>query len=278
MERSSAFLSNRRRIRRVLDHMINRSAAGFRGEADERVCLDQLASIACWSGEHLVRAWHRVFGQPPLATARRIQLDFAASALRRGEPVAHVAVNAGYGSGQAFAHAFQRQFGMSASTYQRSQLCERRAPMRIVHIEEPVTCLAVPYSGIARQSMHTFDSMFERLVKAGSHRSEWDVFSIRRGGDHTVELDDDVDIHASVVAKFIRIPIRGLDGFQIPAGAYAVFDQPFCLLGSDPDLVLDRHGWQRRDAPRLHQFITDPARTIPSLRRDRRWIPVAPTR
>lgn len=256
--------------------MIIRSTAGVRGEVDERINLNTLAGVACWSGEHLVRAWHRIFGQPPLATARRIQLDFAAEALRRGEPVAHVAVNAGYGSGQAFAHAFHRQFGMSASTYQRMQFCDRRAPMRIVHIDEPVTCLAVPYTGVARDSMHTFDGMFERLVKAGSHRSEWDVFSVRQGGDHTVELDDDVSIHASVVAKLIRTPVRGLDGFHIPAGAYAVFDQPFSVLGVDPDLVLDRHGWRRRDAPRLHQFITDPARTIPSQRRDRRWIPVAP--
>lgn len=275
MQRASSFLSNRRRIRRVLDHMILASASRLRGESEEKTNLDQLASIACWSGEHLVRAWSAIFGQPPLATARRIQLDFASQALLDGELIARVASSCGYGSGQAFAHAFQRQFGMCASEFLKSRHARSVAPMRIVHLAEPLLCLSAPFTGIARDGGHTFDEMLNTLTQAGSRRAEWDVFSVMHADGYSVDLDDRVSFHAAALKSTIQVPVRGLDHLQIPAGTYAVFDRPFHTLHEDPDKLLRDSGWQRRDAPRFHQFITDPARTIPSRRRDRRWIPVA---
>lgn len=250
----------------------------MRGETDDRMDLGRLADVACWSGEHLVRAWNSVFDQPPLATARRIQLDFAALALRQGQSVSHVAANSGYASGQAFAHAFHRQFSMCASVFQRTQP-RPIPPLRIVRLDEPLICLSVPYSGIARDGFQTFDGMLERLVRAGSHRAEWDVFSVREGdGEDTIDLDKPIALHAAVLASPLRSPVRGLDGLEIKAGTYAVFDRPFGSLDVDPDSILEQHGWRRADAPRFHQFITDPARTIPSQRRDRRWVPVVPVR
>lgn len=254
--------------------MIESSVARLRGETDDRVNLDRLADIACWSGEHLVRAWHTIFGNPPLATARRIQLDYAAQALRRGEPIGDVAANSGYASGQAFAHAFHRQFKMCASSFQKAALAKPVTPMRIVRLDEPVSCLAVPYSGIVRESFQTFDNMLNTLTKAGSNRAEWDVFSVVRGDSYTIDLDAQVSFHAAVLEASLRAPVRGLDRLKIDAGTYAVFDRPFGQLDVDPDNILEEQGWRRIDAPRFHQFITDPARTIPSQRRDRRWIPV----
>ncbi|MGO4843757.1 hypothetical protein AB4144_66915, partial [Rhizobiaceae sp. 2RAB30] len=43
--------------------------------------LTELADEACWSKEHLVRAWKKVFRETPVATARRIRLDLAAELL-----------------------------------------------------------------------------------------------------------------------------------------------------------------------------------------------------
>jgi len=274
MQRSSSFLNNRRRIRRVLDHMIDSSLARLRGDIDDRTNLDTLADIACWSGEHLVRAWHTIFGQPPLATARRIQLDFAAQALRRGEPIAYVAANSGYASGQAFAHAFSRQFNMCASTFLRRGPDRPVQPMRIIRLDEPLVCLAVPYSGICRDGYQTFDGMLNTLTRSGSNRAEWDVFSVVDDESFTINLDCHVSFHAAVLEQSLRVPVRGLDRIVLPAATYAVFDRPFEQLPYDPERMLIEHGWRRTGAQRFHQFITDPARTIPSKRRDRRWIPV----
>ncbi len=254
--------------------MIEGSLSRLRGETDDRPSLDRLADIACWSGEHLVRAWHTIFGQPPLATARRIQLDFAAQALRRGEPIARVATSSGYSSGQAFAHAFHRQFNMCASTFLRLGPARPVQQMRIVRLDEPLTCLAVPYSGIGRDSYQTFDTMLNTLTRSGSNRAEWDVFSVVEDEAFTINLDDHVNFHAAVLEQSLRVPVRGLDRIVLPASTYAVFDRPFEQLSCDPDRTMAENGWRRVGAARFHQFITDPARTIPSQRRDRRWIPV----
>jgi len=274
MQRSSSFLNNRRRVRRVLDHMIDSSLLRLRGDNDDRPSLDRLADIACWSGEHLVRAWHSIFGQPPLATARRIQLDFAAQALLRGEPIARVAASSGYSSGQAFAHAFHRQFSMCATTFVKLAPARPVQPMRIVRLDEPLVCLAAPYAGVGRESYQTFDNMLNTLTRSGSNRAEWDVFSVVEDESFSFNLDGHVNFHAAVLEQSLRVPVRGLDRLTLPAATYAVFDRPFEQLTSDPDHILAENGWRRTGSARFHQFITDPARTIPSQRRDRRWVPV----
>ena len=83
--------------------------------------------------------------------------------------------------------------------------------MRIVRLDKPLTCLAVPYSGIGRDSYQTFDTMLNTLTQSGSNRAEWDVFSVVGDEAFTINLDDHVNFHAAVLEQSLRVPVRGLD-------------------------------------------------------------------
>jgi AraC family transcriptional regulator len=100
------FFQQRRRLRKVVDYI---------GEAIDddlpqgELSLRRLADIACWSPEHLDRAYRRARGESPLATVRRLRLQRAGRALQAGCPLGEVAERAGYASTQAFGRALRRE-------------------------------------------------------------------------------------------------------------------------------------------------------------------------
>src|SRR5919201_4732969 len=80
----------------------------------EPLTLDEIANIAGISRFHLVRAFAAATGFSVMRYVRARRLSEAARALAAGAPdILHVALEAGYGSHEAFTRAFREEFGKS---------------------------------------------------------------------------------------------------------------------------------------------------------------------
>lgn len=77
-----------------------------------------VAARAYLSRFHFDRLVAAATGEPPGALRRRLLLERAAYQLRRDDrPVTRVAMDTGYGSAEAFTHAFTRAFGRSPARF-----------------------------------------------------------------------------------------------------------------------------------------------------------------
>jgi len=86
---------------------------------------DELAARAFLSRFHFDRLAAAALGEPPGAFRRRLLLERAANRLATTrDPVIDVALDAGYGSPEAFARAFGRAYGAAPSGYRRQAAVE----------------------------------------------------------------------------------------------------------------------------------------------------------
>jgi len=80
----------------------------------EELTLDDIAHCGCVSRFHLARAFEAATGVPVMRYVRGRRLSEAARRLADGAPdILTVAIDAGYGSHEAFTRAFREQFGLT---------------------------------------------------------------------------------------------------------------------------------------------------------------------
>jgi len=80
----------------------------------EELTLDDIANCGCVSRFHLARAFEAATGVPVMRYVRARRLSEAARRLADGAPdILTVAIDAGYGSHEAFTRAFREQFGLT---------------------------------------------------------------------------------------------------------------------------------------------------------------------
>jgi AraC family transcriptional regulator len=95
---------------------------------------DDLAARAFLSRFHFDRIAAAALGEPPGAFRRRVLLERAAHRLASTpDPVIEIALDAGYGSPEAFARAFGRAYGAAPSSFRRSPAA-RRGPAARHHL------------------------------------------------------------------------------------------------------------------------------------------------
>jgi AraC family transcriptional regulator len=95
-------------------------AGAVLGSLDEPSASGDLARRAWWSRTHFYRLFRGLVEETPAAMRRRLLLERAAWQLGRTErSVTDIALDAQYGSLEAFARAFRRGFGVSPSLYRR---------------------------------------------------------------------------------------------------------------------------------------------------------------
>ena len=108
------------------------------GLDDNETTGDALATRLCLSRYHLDRVIASVAGEPPLAFRRRILLERAAYRLvTTDRSVLDVAVEAGYGSHEAFTRAFARAYGMRPTSWRRQPTQTQIAAPSDVHFSPP---------------------------------------------------------------------------------------------------------------------------------------------
>ncbi|MEO6840897.1 MAG: AraC family transcriptional regulator [Bradyrhizobium sp.] len=99
----------------------------------EALTLDEIAGVAGVSRFHLVRAFAAATGLPVMRYVRARRLTEAARALARGAPdILELALDADYGSHEAFTRAFRDHFGMTPEAV-RAGACLSK-----LNLQEPI--------------------------------------------------------------------------------------------------------------------------------------------
>ena len=115
--------------------------------------LDRLASIAGYQRHHLAHLFSDVVGEPPARYVRRLRLERAAADLLQSLPLPEAAARAGYGSPEAFARAFKKQFGVPPSSFRdrvrAGDMILGRAPAPHAELEARVVDREAPPPGLS---------------------------------------------------------------------------------------------------------------------------------
>jgi AraC family transcriptional regulator len=107
--------------------------------------LDKVAQVAGVSRYHLSRAFGYATGHSLMRYLRARRLADAARALGNGAPdILAVALDAGYGSHEAFTRAFRDHFGLTPETVRNQGHLENLQPMEPIRMEQTLTSLEPP--------------------------------------------------------------------------------------------------------------------------------------
>ncbi len=110
----------------------------------EDIALDDVAAVAGLSRFHLVRAFGNATGHSVIRYVRGRRLTGAARSLADGAPdILAVALDAGYGSHEAFTRAFRDQFGVTPEQVRAQRHTDN------LELVEPITMTTQPLADIA---------------------------------------------------------------------------------------------------------------------------------
>jgi AraC-like DNA-binding protein len=121
-------------IRHLLDHgqieaglvaglghpQLRKALTGIHDAPAQPWTLDTLASAAGMSRSRFAEAFARVVGATPAAYLAGYRITLAQQALRRGEPLEHIAGAVGYGSAAALSRAFSALCGISPRAWAKA--------------------------------------------------------------------------------------------------------------------------------------------------------------
>jgi AraC family transcriptional regulator len=100
------------RLKRVLDYMAERIS--------DKITLEQLAKVACFSTFHFARMFTRAVGVPPHSHLSRMRLESAMAELAASRlALSEIALNTGFSSQSSFNRAFKRATGMTPGEFRQ---------------------------------------------------------------------------------------------------------------------------------------------------------------
>ncbi|MGZ4359857.1 MAG: helix-turn-helix transcriptional regulator, partial [Gaiellaceae bacterium] len=141
-------------LRRLLDVLI--------GTLDEHISGAEIARRAHLSRFYFSHLVKTMLGESPGALRRRLLLERAAHMLATTEyGVTDVAMDAGYGSLEAFTHAFRRAFGVSPTDFRARKKTDFRVPAPNGMHFHPSGASALPHAANVRKPMDLSDRMVE---------------------------------------------------------------------------------------------------------------------
>jgi AraC family transcriptional regulator len=240
----------------------------------EPIALEDVASRSGVSPYHLTRAFDAVTGHSLMRYVRARRLSEAARELSQGAPdILTVALDAGYGSHEAFTRAFRDQFGLTPEQVRcRGQLANLTLMDPITMDTTPMPDLASPrfestkpllLAGlVARYNQETsaaIPSQWERLQPFLGHVPK-QVGRTAYGACYNCDEDGNFDYMCGVeVGDFSDLP-DGFGTLRVPAHKYAVFRQSehistirrtFSAIWSQ---WLPESGHKPADAPTLERY------------------------
>jgi AraC family transcriptional regulator len=240
----------------------------------EPIALEDVASRSGVSPYHLTRAFDAVTGHSLMRYVRVRRLSEAARELSRGAPdILTVALDAGYGSHEAFTRAFRDQFGLTPEQLRgRGRLDNIPLTEPIVMDSSPMPTLAPPrfettkpllLAGLVarynQQASAAIPSQWEKLQPFLGHVPK-QVGHTAYGACYNTDQEGNFDYLCGVeVGDFSELP----DGFatlRVPAHRYAVFRQSEHIstirrtLSAIWSKWLPEPGHRPADAPTLERY------------------------
>ena len=263
-------------MRRVTQLMTDYGAAQMAGAAHDRLSLPELAEAACWSPEHFSRMWLDTTRETPLTSVRRSLLELSKDALLLGQSVTSVAERAAYASGQAFAHAFHRQFGSSARSFVQTRTrLDGPSDFKIFDIADPIPLVTAKYFGNYADVGEFSTACMVDLRPVLSRRARGFYFMMNDLPEPIMTSGSRFDYKFGL-AKGHRVVDRSrYDEDTVRPGLYACFHGFGPWQPDTVDGVLRAEGWQRRDGQVIERLLTDRALTPAPLRKEYLWVPVA---
>ena len=203
----------------------------------EETSIDEIAAVSGLSRFHLSRLFSLCVGQSIMRYARGRRLTEAARTLAKGAPdILAVALDAGYGSHEAFTRAFRDQFGVTPDSVRAQGFLE------VLDLVEPFRMITKPTDAgmqprIETSAALTIVGLRERHAIAGAAAisRQWVRFAQHLGtipGERpgvtfgvctNYDEDGGYDYLAGVAVDRIGDLPAGLATQQIPTRRYAVF-------------------------------------------------------
>lgn len=201
------------------------------------ISLGEIAAAAGVSRYHVTRAFGEATGRSVMRYLRARRLSEAAKALRDGAPdILSVALDAGYGSHEAFTRAFRDQFGQAPETVRAQRHLDNIALVEPIMLDQTLLpdleppCLksrdAFLVAGLAErydcETNKAIPAQWQRFVPHIGHIAG-QVGMIAYGVCCNGDDEGNFDYLAGVeVASFSGLP-REFARVRIPAQQYAVF-------------------------------------------------------
>jgi Uncharacterized protein conserved in bacteria len=216
---------------------VNKALWFIESHLAEALELDDVASVAGVSRYHLTRAFGEATGQSLMRYMRGRRLTIAARALANGAPdILTVALDAGYGSHEAFTRAFREQFGQTPESVRAQRHLDNIKLVEAVNMNQPILKdIAEPRF----ESRNAFlvaglSARYDYETCGGGIPAQWqrfapyignvpgqvgtDAYGVRFNSD-----DTGLDYACGVeVSDFSRLP-PDLCRVRVPANRYAVF-------------------------------------------------------
>lgn len=267
--RTTTLEDYRERVLRVLLHIQH--------HLDEPLDLDELAGVAAFSPYHFHRVFRGMVGESVGGHVRRLRLERAAIELKTGDrPVVQVALDAGYGSHEAFTRAFRASFGVAPTEFRERhdpasfEPAEPAEPDMKVEIKqmEPLHVAFVRHTGPYDRCGSAWEKLMtwagsEGLVGAGTQFIGmcWDDPEItppeRVRYDACVTIDRDVRPSGELGVQEIA---GGPYAMTTHFGPYSEFDRTYVkLIGQ----WAPRSGRELRPLPCLEFYLNSPENTDP---------------
>lgn len=284
--------------------MVRQTVSEIQRRLDDPPGFRELADRAYLSPYHFHRIFRAMVGESPKELVRRLRLERAAHRLRRTtRRVAEIAAEAGYESQQAFAKAFQAEYGATPSAYRDGAGEEVALPspsrvhfvaggftsfylvnrgginMRIEVIEMPDQRLAaVPHVG----AYWAIGKAFEQL------RARAQALGILSPGQSVAVFYDDPDTVAEADLRSVAgaiVPagadIGDLEETSLPAGRYlrAEFIGEYSGLPEAWRSLYAKHipegGHELRDGACFEVYVTEHGEVEPAKMRTDLYVPIA---
>jgi AraC family transcriptional regulator len=257
------------------------------------ISLGDIAEVAGVSRYHVTRAFGEATGLSVMRYVRGRRLSEAAKSLANGAPdILAVALDAGYGSHEAFTRAFRDQFGPAPETVRAQRHVDNIALVEPIKMDQAVLPdLKPPRFEILRplliaglserydcETSKAIPAQWQRFVPyIGNITGQvgWTAYGVR----HNCDEDSNFDYTAGVeVASFSQLPPE-FGRVRIPAQRYAVFSHADHVSAIRRTIVtiwnkwLPESGLQVADAPDFERYgeSFDPRTGIGGLEI---WIPI----
>jgi AraC-like DNA-binding protein len=172
---------------------------------DHDTTAEELASRLCLSRFHFDRVISQVAGEPPRAFRRRILLERAAyRLLATRRSILDIAIEAGYGSHEAFTRAFAAAYGAPPATW-------RKRP-RAIRIEAPSGVHFHPPGSIRLPARDQVSSM-DLLTRMVEHHI-WLTGEILRCAERLTpeQLDEQIELNVDDDEQTVRSLLSRLIG------------------------------------------------------------------
>jgi AraC family transcriptional regulator len=236
--------------------------------------LDEVAGRSGVSSYHLTRAFAAVTGHSLMRYVRARRLSGAAQKLALGPPdILAVALDAGYGSHEAFTRAFREQFGLTPEQLRaKGHLADITLMEPIAMDSTPLANLTEPRFETAKPLLLTGIAERYNCEASAGIPSQWQrlqpffgsipgqVGQTAYGACYNFDDEGNFDYMCGVEVADFSDPPAGFATLRVPAQLYAVFHQREhistirSVLAAIWSNWLSASGHKAADAPTLERY------------------------